>query len=805
MKNKIIKPVSTYLVKHIGGMLLLLIIICAAYWIRVQGVDTIPEGQFTSNDAYLYYWQTEIVSEQGFLPERDMHRWVPLGRDNKQLLSCYPYVVAYTHKIITVFFPSITIYQIILYAPVFCFVIAIGTLYLFLYRAFGTLLAGTAGILLATMPSMIDRSSAGFSDRDSWCLMLGLITVIIYLTSLQMPDSRKRLFSTLASGVTCFLGGISWEGFGVFVGIIVFIEIWRFLLAETETDLKYYGLWVVTFVPALFIASPAYRSGGGFTQHIFAFVLIPPTVLLITRYIRHHLITKTKLAKKLRKHTKKLSLGLILIILSIGTLYLINQLDTFTDTVVPFGEKRVMDTVSELKEFLYVHWIFRYGSVFFLGCIGLVLISIHLWERKSIVFIFAITLFTITTFFREQVNTLIGEPMCNILFFISILVAVVGLFLITQLRKDYIEHEVVYIALAAWFLCWLALTRDARRYDFFIGIPIVFFCATLFQLLCDELCDKLSIQGLWRTGIKMSITVGLLAALMWWPPTGAHATRAVYAARHMREPLPSNINTKKAFDWMKENLPQNACVFAGWDQGSQLNVLANVKTIVDQDHYLLHWIHLACRHVYCADNDKEALEFLKAHEATHIMLTLEDMVQRAQLYSSIASTTDDPRLFELIPLERRSAGGKSFLVPYENEYTEILRIDTHPNPENDTILAMATSRAKNGTTEKVEIPYLFRIGNTSVRSQKQTEKDVGGLLIFFSSSKEFLEGYYIPPHGWNSLSVRLFFQGENMDTFIPVYPIAGFQNVNTEAKIWKIQYPPDIKTNPKYLETRPSE
>ena len=789
--------------KHLVFFLLLISLISVTCWIRIQSVDTIPEGQFTSNDAYLYYWQTEIVSEQGHLPERDMHRWVPLGRDNKQILSFYAYVVAYAHKIIKIFHKNITTYHVILYTPVFCFAITLLTLCLFFYRAFGTLLAVSVGILLATMPSMIDRSTAGFSDRDSWCLMLGIIAVTTYLTALQMPDSRKRLLLTLACGATCLIGGLSWEGFGIFIGILVFVEIWRFLSLKTDEELKYYTLWVVSFVPALFIAAPAYRSGEYFAQHLFAFVLIPPVAILTIRYIRHHLVTNRKIVQTVDQY-KKLSLFLALIPIISGVIYTLFQLDTFTQTTVPFGEKRLMETVSELKALLYVNWVFRYGSVFFIGCVGFILSSIYLWGRKSIVLTFAITLFTITTFFREQVDTLCGEPVGNILFFISIITTVLGLFLIAWRRNGYIKHEIVYIALAAWFLFWIALSRDARRYDFFIGIPIAFFCATLFQMICDELCNKLNIQGVWLTATKISITIGLLAALMWWPPAGAHATRSVYAARHMREPIPSNINTKKAYDWMKEKLPQNACVYAGWDIGSQLNVLANVKTIVDQDHYLLHWIHLACRYVYCADNDKNALEFLKTHGATHILLTLEDMAQRAPLYSSIASTTDDPRLFELIPLERRSAGGKSFLVPYtENEYTDIVRIDTHLKTENNTIMAVATLLSENGTTEKVEIPYLFRIGNVSIRSQKQIGKNVGGLLIFFNRNKEFIEGYYIPKHGWNSLAVRLFWRGENIETFTPVYPTEGFQNVYTEAKIWKIQYPPDIKPNPKYLETKP--
>ena len=35
-------------------------ILLVAFWIRIQGVGTIPDGQFTGNDPYLYYWQAQV-------------------------------------------------------------------------------------------------------------------------------------------------------------------------------------------------------------------------------------------------------------------------------------------------------------------------------------------------------------------------------------------------------------------------------------------------------------------------------------------------------------------------------------------------------------------------------------------------------------------------------------------------------------------------------------------------------------------------------------------------------------------------
>jgi len=47
-------------------------IMLLACWLRIQGVERIPDGQFTGNDAYLYYKQAETIAEHGYLPARDM-------------------------------------------------------------------------------------------------------------------------------------------------------------------------------------------------------------------------------------------------------------------------------------------------------------------------------------------------------------------------------------------------------------------------------------------------------------------------------------------------------------------------------------------------------------------------------------------------------------------------------------------------------------------------------------------------------------------------------------------------------------
>lgn len=109
---------------------------------------------------------------------------------------------------------NVTVYQVQLFAPTICFLIGMTVLCLFFYIRFGFGVAAIAGTLLIIMPGSIERSAAGFSDRDGWCWMLGTLAVTTYLWKEDITSKRLRYLCTVLSGFFVFLGGLSWEGFG---------------------------------------------------------------------------------------------------------------------------------------------------------------------------------------------------------------------------------------------------------------------------------------------------------------------------------------------------------------------------------------------------------------------------------------------------------------------------------------------------------------------------------------------------------------------------------------------------------------
>ena len=788
--------------KRIGTGLILLGLLCLTFYIRIQGVERLPDGQFTENDAYLYYKQAETITEQGYLPARDMDRWLPLGRDNQQLLSLYAYAIAYTHKV----FPWFSIYDIQLYSPTVCFTLAIGVLFLFLTRCYGFFFATIVGVLLATLPGNISRSAAGFGDRDAWYYLIGVLVITSYLWKEQMAPGRCRWIATALAGFTVFLGGMSWEGFGVFVLMIVAVELYKFCTTNTEQHFKEYLLYLLMFVPWLYLISPAYRSGYGFSTHIAALMLFPPLTVGALRGIRDRLL---HYYPPLRHHGKKIAWGLTTLGLLTGVVYILVQAGTFAETAYPFDESRLIKDVTELADPHFRYWTLRYGTIFVLGSLGLIVTPLHLWKWKGLPLALSLTLFTATTFFREPLNEWTGENLCNTLFIASFVLTTLSLGFITlshirtpmetNAHKETLKNVRVTLAMLAWFLVWVSLSRGAKRSDLFIGIPLAYGTAWLLHLSPTHLIQWLKdinivYPQVSETRAKSIFAVIVLIPILFWTPLGGHATRSIYAAARMKNPTPGKGRESKALQWMKDTLPQNSVIAANWGAGNRINVLGGVKTITDPDHYLPHWIHLYYRHVFCAQSEREALEFLKTHNATHLMLSEHGILSNAGSYSFIGSNEKSDRQFRIYPLDRMemSIGSPYRLISQENRAKETFSVLDIFRISPGKLKVSAQFKNRANIVKDITI-FPADIMQTSLDFEEV------GAILYFDSHVRFHKAYSVPAPGWNSLAVKLFFRREHSTAFVPVYPT--HVDAPPRIKIWEIHYPSDIQADVKYLKT----
>ena len=796
-------------------------ILFTSFWIRIQGVDRLPEDQFTENDAYLYQFQSRIISEKGYLPARDMSRWLPNGRDNGQLFPLYSYAIGYLHIAISWISSHFTHYQIQLYLPPLCFLLALGVLFIFLYRLYGLFFASIVCVLLATFPGSVERSAAGFGDRDAWCWMLGVVAVSSYLWKEQASPGRQKHLRSVVAGMIVFLGGLSWEGFGIFVLIILCVELWKFCSTETEEDFTSYLIWVLLFVPWLYLLIPAYRGGYGFSSHVAAPMLATPLIILVIRSIRLILVTYID---SVRPHAKKLAWGLTVVVIGTGIGYFFLQYGSFEVTAFIFRKSRLMESVGELVAPTTRYWYIRYGTAIVLGSIGLVFGCGELCRQKgkfatalNILIGLSLMSFILTTFLRENISNLLGPSLCDSVFLISLGLIAVTLSIAFMLQKTPSPQQQIFLVMFVWFLLWSALARDGKRYDFFVGLPIAFGTAWLFCVSFAALIRKCKESDILNAALDTQkvttyLMLPVLGIILLWAPFGGHALRAVPAAAQMRPPIPGYGEIAAAIEWAKTDLPSESVIASNWDFGTQFNVLADVKTIIDSDHFIPNWIHLYFRHVFCAPSEQEALEFLKTHNVTHLMLVELELLSQAWSFSYIGSNENMDRRFRLYHLDLilRPVGAPLRAAPHQGEtpieYIEVSRatngnyfISTRFRSDESEKTVVDVSPALEVVNE-----HTAQVSVTDVPAVVPVDIDQGGILLFFDSSEVLYNAYYVPPLGWNSLAVKLFMRGEYSQTFVPVYAtVSEDSDAPPKVKIWKIQYPPNIQTNEKYLATEP--
>ena len=422
----------------------------------------------------------------------------------------------------------------------------------------------------------------------------------------------------------------------------------------------------------------------------------------------------------------------------------------------------------------------------------------------SIILAMSLGLFSLFAFFGDPLRRAWGESPCNTLLFLMLTGVAIGLFLIARQRHKAPKNELTYVAFITWFIFWLVLSRDAVRYDFFLTIPVTFFTTELIHFLSNIMSQKLRSskyttdafrKDIKHTPLKTGAAILLLFLIMFWTPAGALAIRALPIAKHIRNPYPGRTHTNETFRWMKKHLPSTAVVAANWGHGNLLNVLGGVKTITDADHFLPHWITLYYRHVHCAHTVQEALEFLKTHNATHLMLTEQDLL-RSGTYAFVAGyEKKNAKVFKPVPLQitKENPGEPQRLTGLKHTPFAALTFDeAEPN--------VLTARLRTG--KLVKLPAVIFL---HTQHQKTVPENIqmpyGGAVLYFDKHQQLEKAYYLSTVCWNSLAARLFFRGEMPNVFVPIYPTSG--DAAAEVKVWEIHYPSDIKSNPKYLATEP--
>ena len=886
--------------------LLLSLMLCAV--VRIVGVSLL-HGDVFDPDSARFLRQAKLIVEEGDLPDVDNQRWSPIGVEMERRLTLFPHVLAGLFKGLSLFVPSLTIEDVAILFPVIFSILSGYLFYLLVNRLTDTYTALLSVNLAIISWPWVSRTTAGYADRDAFVLFLALAAYYFYVRAYQTEPQRRQLLCSAASGVLMALVGLTWEGSGLLITVIVGVEFIKFVIGFFKKQEFYrYLCWVVPILGGLLCFKKVYWQ---VSQPISLLALGGPTLLLLLMVACLIIRRFPNLAQKLSfKNRLPLEMSLVLwagiggILVSILLSTQITSIWTifkalWSNFLSPLEQNRLWAAISELQKQGTTGWISWPGIFFCFTAAGVFLLVRRLAAWLGLNVWLSVALFELVLAGTVLTRILSGHfsgrdtVLTSTMYVVSILIFLTGmgaLYLSAHHRGTVknIKNSQNALFLLMWLLVMLLSARGAVRFEFFL-VPIAiavgsYATVTAFRQLTAECafhrwmgCFFLiliagELLALGSVPHSLKILAGiltytqrlgfiiLLGAMFIFIGVGVFDIFRHFSNKRIQRstgllfltaclvfvvgsPFPLyrgytatstalaqslpflNRLTRTAFEWMKINLPQDAVIAASWEYGSFLNLHANRATVMDEEQ-VPYWVYLLNRHVMLGQTEREALEFLKARRATHLLLTQRDM----SLMSIFAELGSDETFDRRCTIHQFGGHVETILIQPSGESCYRYLI---PSSKADVDEPLQLE-GKTYSSEEWRVSSIYlqaeRLGQSFPELKGAlVELDVGEQVFRLRPAELYFNGRWIrqegdvlpctllihasrsDPSDWNvlyfsqrarqSLMVQLYFFNRSSEFFTPIYPLHNDSETNYGVRVWEIHYPSDIVADPKYLLT----
>ncbi len=854
---------------------------------NISKLKDITTGTWTLGpdlDPFLFLRWAKYIAEHGSLFLLDKMRSVPLaeictgGQCNPvntaldmKLLS---YMIVGVYKILSVFKETSVTYAAIIF-PVIMFALTIVAFFLFARKVFYKLdekpkniIALISTAFFALIPSLLPRTIAGIPEKESAAFFFIFLGFYFFLEAFTSEKLKNSLIFGVLAGISTALLALIWGGAGyVFLTIpgAVFVA---FIFGKIDAKRFYsFGLWVLSFTLIIMPFSVRYSldrllssTSTGFSYILFFIIGI------------HFLIFKKKIFKLDEKIKIKLPKEIISIIISILLIAILGSLafgisfiphqveDVISQTINPLGQTRFSVTVAENKQPSFVgDWKENFGPVvfniplfFWLFFIGSVFLFANLIERlekkEKIVLIGGYTLFLISLIFSRYSSSglLNGESALSKIVYFGGVLLFLGSFAYFYYKR-YKENKLSAFQdfEFSYLLYFIVLTMTiigARG-----GIRLIMVLGAVSPLAVGFLVYKISQDYFKQKDSLKKFVVGVIALIIiiaaiftvWTYYKSDKATGESFA------PGSYQWQWQKAMAWVRENTPLTSVFAHWWDYGYWVQSIGERATILDGGNTIGYWNHLMGRYVLTKNGEKESMEFLYTHNATHLLIDSTE-IGKYTAFSSIGSDGNYDRMSwipEIMMDDRQTVekdneityiyttgsatdedivwneNGKEILLPGRNSYVIGIIISQHADKSISQPIGIFFY---NNQQYRIPLRYAYIRGelhdfNSGLEA---------GVFIYprlESSSGEGLKaneigaGFYLSPRTIKSSIAQLYLFGQDSEYFkiahiesngvVSDLKTNGFyqgeflyyQGFQGPIKIWEIKYPSDIKLNQEYL------
>ena len=551
----------------------------------------------------------------------------------------------------------------------------------------------------------------------------------------------------------------------------------------------------------------------------------------------------------------------------------------FDNFVSPLGRSRLMRTVAELQSLTGESLVRYYSLVIIAGIVGSALLAYRFLSYETANFALGLIGFEIILC-GLIVSLFPPEKIANPIYYLALAAGGITILIsyILGRREPKGPATAVNSDKILWVLIWFfiaaASSRQAKRYIFFLdpvitvavsyvvikslrrfmnrqtNLPVelcflsVVICSEFYvgfhYALWPDLPQGISLGmvliGIFLTTFLIRILqrhkiayrnqaafLSILFVLMLAMSSDTFQEGLLHASVNVASQTgPIKPHLQEAFAGITNYTDEDSVIAAWWGYGSMLNQLGKRRTVIDEDHYIPYWIYMMGRHVFAAQSEKEALEFLYAHGASHLLITTFDLYTLF-LITYTGSDAGFDRLASITPLQpvvSQKVSAEEIntdFVPLRFRAVDSFLLDgTEYLPGEWSIKQVSVVHNQSlkrwhtvlhgiaGGKPFSKPPQVFQFKEHLTRTKKGVP---GSIVAFPGRNNKMLQVLYLSEKARNLLAVRLYLFQEAIPGFSPVYDTNSILPCEADGlRLWKIDYPPDMSLRTEYLETEfPSE
>lgn len=811
-----------------------------AFWIRTRNLSLL-NGQLADPDAHLFYRYAEYILEHGKLFINDPLRYFPVGYNTSGENIFVSYFIVYLYKFLHIFMPALTLKQVDIMYPAIVFIPALIFFYLLVKKLFDWRVGLLASGILAIIPGFLFRTMSGVSDKEGLAILFLFMTMYFFVCAWKEEKIKKAVIFSILTVISTTLLGASWGGIQ-FIFLIFALSnlIAIFLDKFNKKDFFVYGIWYLLSVILLVLFVPGRFS---FSQFIMTPTIASTTFVFFVSIV--DFLYKKNFLKLKDKFEHKAPHGIISLLISsiVGILFLfILKGPSFFVTIYqeflanmlnPFGQNRWALTVAESRQPYFVDWIGDFSMLFFFLFILASILLFYEFVKpikkmsKYLTLTYIIIIFGLIFSRYSPTSILNGSStLSNILYFGSIALFVgslIYIYLNTFYKNKEIYHEFLtvdkmHIFILIWLVIMLISVRGAIRLEFVL-VPVATLLASHIIFWFYDLTKLERFSKYKLIAIILILVVGILII----PPF----VKSTFNQSKYIGPIYDG-QWQAAEQWVKNNTKESDVFVHWWDYGYLVQTGFNRATVTDGGNSAGAWNYFVGRHVLTGQNETEALEFMKMHDVSYLLM-VSDEIGKYTAFSSIGSDVNYDRFSWLVTNNidekniQQTRDGYIYFYPSGIYLDEDLIINGNLYPTRNAGIGgffVPTKKINNLTQFEQPTAALFYNNN---------RLDLKLSCLYFNGKEYDFDNYdmnaclriiptydeqnvnplgsliYISPRVKRTLFSDLYLLNKNTDNIKLVYSTPNMDllvyngRLFGPLKIWKISYPSNIRSVPVYL------